>query len=474
MNLPEITSSVFAFVGYILLVYMLAVIFSYTSMLIIAFIQLEKERKLQKNLSDEGAVDFIYTQPVTVIVPAYNEQEGVLGNIYSLLALQYPEFEILVVNDGSTDNTEDIVIEHFNMRPIRKVVNQQIATQPIETIYQSDMHPNLLLITKVNGGKADALNVGINVSKYPYFCSIDGDSILDRTSLLRVMKPIMESNKEVIATGGTVRIANGYEIQMGQVVREGLPSSTIVMMQIVEYMRAFLMGRMALSKYNLVLIISGAFSVFSKKWVLQVGGYAKNTVGEDMELVVKLHEEISDRKEDKEIVFTPDPVCWTEAPDNFKDLRTQRRRWHQGLAESLWLHKKMAFNPKYGSVGLISIPYFLFIELLGPVIELAGYAYIVLSLFMGEVYMIFAGILGLLFVLYGSLFSMASVLLEAWSRNTYPKVKDLTRLVLLSLTEVFWYRPLTLVWRTEGIIRALRGKREWGNIQRRGLSEDSE
>src|SRR5699024_6716834 len=204
--------------------------------------------------------------------------------------------------------------------------------QPIETIYQSDMHPNLLLITKVNGGKADALNVGINVSKYPYFCSIDGDSILDRTSLLRVMKPIMESNKEVIATGGNVRIANGYEIQMGQVVKEGLPSSTIVMMQIVEYMRAFLMGRMALSKYNLVLIISGAFSVFSKKWVLQVGGYAKNTVGEDMELVVKLHEEISDRKEDKEIVFTPDPVCWTEAPDNFKDLRTQRRRWHQGLA----------------------------------------------------------------------------------------------------------------------------------------------
>ena len=474
MNLPEITSSVFAFVGYILLVYMLAVIFSYTSMLIIAFNQLGKERKLQKDLSDEGAVDFIYTQPVTVIVPAYNEQEGVLGNIYSLLALQYPEFEILVVNDGSTDNTEDIVIEHFNMRPIRKVVNQQIETQPIETIYQSDMHPNLLLITKVNGGKADALNVGINVSKYPYFCSIDGDSILDRTSLLRVMKPIMESNKEVIATGGNVRIANGYEIQMGQVVKEGLPGSTIVMMQIVEYMRAFLMGRMALSKYNLVLIISGAFSVFSKKWVLQVGGYAKNTVGEDMELVVKLHEEISDRKEDKEIVFTPDPVCWTEAPDNFKDLRTQRRRWHQGLAESLWLHKKMVFNPKYGSVGMISIPYFLFIELLGPLIELAGYAYIVLSLFMGEVYMIFAGILGLLFILYGSLFSMASVLLEAWSRNTYPKVEDLFRLVMLSLTEVFWYRPLTLVWRAEGIIRALRGKREWGSIQRRGLSEDSE
>ena len=290
MSLPVITSSVFAFVGYILLVYMLAVIFSYTSMLIVAFIQLGKERKLQKSLSDEEAVDFIYTQPVTIIVPAYNEQEGILGNLYSLLALQYPEFEILVINDGSSDNTEDVVIEHFNMKPIRKVVNKQIETQPIEAIYQSDMHPNLLMITKVNGGKADALNVGINVSKYPYFCSIDGDSILDRTSLLRVMKPIMESNKEVIATGGNVRIANGYEIQMGQVVKEGLPSSAIVTMQIVEYMRAFLMGRMALSKYNLVLIISGAFSVFSKKWVLQVGGYAKNTVGEDMELVVKLHE----------------------------------------------------------------------------------------------------------------------------------------------------------------------------------------
>ncbi|ARD47879.1 glycosyltransferase [Sporosarcina sp. P33] len=472
MNLPAITSSVFAFVGYILLIYMLAVIFAYTSMLIIAFTQLMKERKLQKNLSDEEAVDFIYTQPVTIIVPAYNEQEGVLGNIYSLLALQYPQFEILVVNDGSTDNTEDIVIEHFNMKPIRKVVNQQLATQPIEAMYQSVMHPNLLLITKVNGGKADALNVGINVSQYPYFCSIDGDSILDRNSLLRVMKPIMESNKEVIATGGNVRIANGYEIQMGQVVREGLPDSAVVRMQIIEYMRAFLMGRMALSKFNLVLIISGAFSVFSKKWVLQAGGYARNTVGEDMELVVKLHEELADRKEDKEIVFTPDPVCWTEAPDSFKDLRTQRRRWHQGLAESLWLHKKMAFNPKYGTVGLLSIPYFLFIELLGPLIELAGYAYIVLSFFMGEVYIAFAAILGLLFILYGSLFSMTSVLLEAWSRNTYPKINDLLRLVLLSLTEVFWYRPLTLFWRAEGIIRALRGKRDWGHIKRTGLSEE--
>ncbi|MDV6378306.1 glycosyltransferase [Sporosarcina sp. GW1-11] len=474
MNLPLITSSLFAFVGYILLFYMLAVIFVYTMMLIIAFIRLTKERKLQKNLTDEEAVDFIYTQPVTVIVPAYNEQVGVLGNIYSLLALEYPEFEILVVNDGSTDETEALVIKQFDMKPLKKVIHQQLDTKPIQAIYQSEIHPNLRLITKENGGKADALNAGINVSKYPYFCSVDGDSMLDRTSLLRVMKPIMESNKEVVATGGNVRIANGYDIQMGQMVREGLPISNIIKMQIVEYMRAFLMGRIALSRFNLVLIISGAFSVFTKKFVLEVGGYSTKTVGEDMELVVKLHKAIGDSDENKEIVFTADPICWTEAPDTLADLRTQRRRWHQGLAESLWLHKTMAFNPRYGLVGLVSYPYFLLLELLGPLIELVGYVYLIISLFMGEVYIMFAGLLGLTFLLYGSLFSMASVLLEAWSRNTFPKIEELISLVLLSLTEVFWYRPLTIIWRVEGIVRALRGKREWGQIKRRGLSEDSE
>lgn len=472
MNLPTFTSMLFSFYGYLVLIYMIFVLVVYTSMLVTALFRLKKEQKLDKYIMDEDNIKFVYSQPVSIIVPAYNEETGIINSVLSLLTLHYPEYEVIVVNDGSTDSTELTMIEHFQMRPIKKVIRQVIETKPFTQIWQSEIHPNLLLVTKENGGKADALNTGINISKYPYFCSIDGDSILDETSLLRVMKPIVDSNRKVIATGGSVRIANGSDVQMGQVNHVVLPSETILVMQIIEYMRAFFMGRIALSQHNLVLIISGAFSVFSKQEVIRVGGYSSNTVGEDMELVVRLHHETRKSKEKKEIVFTPDPVCWTEAPSDFSGLRTQRKRWHQGLTESLWRHKTMSFNPKYGTLGMVSFPYFILIELLGPVIELSGYLYMILSLFMGDAYIPFAVLLALLFVLYGSIFSMASVLLESWNQNTFPRIQDLTRLLLLALTEAFWFRPLTLLWRVEGIIAALMGNRDWGTIKRQGLAKE--
>ncbi len=467
--LANLTSALFSFYGYLVLVYMIIVLVSYTSMMLIALFRIRKEKKLDKYMIDEENISFIYSQPVSIIVPAYNEEVGIINSVLSLLTLRYPQYEVIVVSDGSTDMTESLVIEHFQMKPMQKTIRQILDTELITGIWQSEIHPNLMLVKKLNGGKADALNAGINVSSYPYFCSIDGDSILDESSLLRVMKPIVESNKKVIATGGNVRVANGSDVQLGQLTRVHLPSETIVVMQIVEYMRAFLMGRIALSRHNLVLIISGAFSVFSKQDVIDVGGYSRNTVGEDMELVVRLHHENRKNHEDKEIVFTPDPVCWTEAPSNFAGLRSQRKRWHQGLTESLWAHKSMTLNPKYGALGMISFPYFIFIELYGPIIELTGYLYMLLSVFMGDAYIPFALLLAMLFILYGSVFSMTSVLLEAWSQKSYPRLQDVTRLFILSLSEAFWYRPITLVWRVEGIIAALMGNKSWGTIERKGL-----
>ena len=474
MNLPAFTSSLFAVFGYLILFYMVFVIVVYSAMLLIALFRLKREQKLDKYLIDEDNIKFIYSQPVSIIVPAYNEEVGIISSVFSLLTLKYPQYEVIVVNDGSTDSTEATMIEHFQMKPIHKTVRQVLKTEPYTQIWQSDIHPNLQLVTKQNGGKADSLNAGINLSKYPYFCSIDGDSVLEETSLLRVMKPVIESNKKVIATGGNVRIANGADVQMGQVNRVSLPNGTVLVMQIIEYMRAFFMGRIALSRHNLVLIISGAFSVFSKQEVIDSGGYSTTTIGEDMELVVRLHHESRKNKEEKEIVFTPDPVCWTEAPSDLGGLRMQRKRWHQGLAESLWAHKSMMLNPKYGALGLISFPYFVFIELLGPVIELSGYLYMFISIFMGDAYIPFTILLGALFILYGSMFSMTSVLLEAWSKNAYPKLEDLTRLLVLALTEAFWFRPLTLFWRFEGILNALMGNRSWGTIERHGLAKSEE
>lgn len=469
MDFTTVSSSLFSFYGYIVLFYMIIVLFVYTSMLLIALFQLKKQNKLDKSMIDEENLKSLYTQPVSILVPAYNEEVGIEGSIHSLLKLQYPQYEIIIINDGSTDATEQTIIDAFQMAPIEKSIHQQLATSRVNQLWKSTVHPNLYLISKENGGKADALNAGINLSKYPYFCSIDGDSFLDETSLLRVMRPIVESNKKVIAAGGTVQIANGSEVHMGSMNRVRLPSETLVVMQIIEYMRAFFMGRTALSRHNLVLIISGAFSVFSKKEVIEVGGYSLKTVGEDMELVVRLHHIARKNHEKKEIVFTSDPVCWTESPADLSGLRTQRKRWHQGLTESLWTHKTMLLNPKYGALGMISMPYFTLIELLGPIIELSGYLYMFISLFLGDAYILFALLLGLLFILYGSLFSITSVLLEAWTRNTFPAFQDIFRLFILSLTETFWYRPLTLFWRAEGILAAIFRNKQWGSIKRKGF-----
>lgn len=467
-----IVETIMVGLGWFIFLYMTFVILTYSTMLIVAFFQLRKLRNMDITDRDNESIDTMFAKPVSIIVPAYNEEAGIIDSIHSLLSLRYPQKEVIVVNDGSTDNTKQKVIEQFRMEPIHKTIRVQIKTESITQIFQSTIHPDLLLIDKKNGGKADALNAGINLSKNPYFCSIDGDSILDRNSLLRVMRPIILSDGEVIATGGNVRIANGLDVQLGSILSNGLPKNNLIIMQVVEYIRAFLMGRIALSKYNLILIISGAFSVFSKKYVIEVGGYCKNFIGEDMELVVHLHRYIKENKLNKRIEFLADPVCWTETPHSLSDLRKQRRRWHQGLIESLWKHRKMTFNPKYGTIGLISFPYFWLVECLGPIAELIGYIYIIVAFFLGDIYYEFSILLILLFVIYGAVYSVFSVLLEAWSMNTYPKIGDLTKILLISLTENFWYRPCTLLFRFEGIIRFLIGKNDWGSLKRTGLSKE--
>ena len=459
------------FFGGAILFYISLVIFFYIVMFLIAMFDLRKRYKLDPSEYDDAHIDAFYSKPISLLVPAYNEEVGIVDTIYSLLNLRYPQTEIIIINDGSTDHTLEKVIEHFRMKPVKKIIQKHIATMPIIQIYESEIYRNCLLIDKKNGGKADALNVGINVSSYPYFCSIDGDSILDEKSLLRVMKPIILSEGEVIAAGGNIRIANGAKMKLGSIFSTDLPNHYLVIMQVVEYLRAFLMGRIALSKFNLVLIISGAFSVFSKKWVIEAGGYTTNVIGEDMELVVHIHRLLKERKEKKRIEFVPDPVCWTEAPQTLAVLRNQRRRWHQGMFESLWKHRKMTLNPTYGLVGMISFPYFWIVESLGPVIELGGYVYVVVAFLLGDIYYEVAILLLLLFIVYGVIFSIASILFEAWGMNTYPKKRELLRMILLAFTEIFWFRPLTLIWRFEGLVRFLRGKSEWGNMKRVGIAK---
>ncbi|MGG6432249.1 glycosyltransferase family 2 protein [Anoxybacillus sp. D401a] len=450
--------------------FMIMVILFYTFLLVVSLIQLRRMYELDEWEPYEEMLDVSYTKPVSILVPAYNEEAGIFATVRSLLSIEYPEYEIVVINDGSTDDTLERLRKDFDLIPIKRVIREQLKTKRVRAVYRSRKFSHLFVIDKENGGKADALNAGINFSTYPYVCSIDGDSVIERRAFLKVMKPIVDSDEDVIASGGSVRIANGCDIEKGEVLRIGLSRQPLVIMQVIEYLRAFLMGRIGLSRHNLLLIVSGAFGVFSKQWVIRAGGYA-HTVGEDMELVVRLHRLIKETKTNKKIVYVPDPVCWTEAPESMNDLRKQRRRWHRGLFESLWLHRRMWFNPRYGSIGLVSMPYFLLIEFLGPVVELLGYILIIVSLILGDIYIEFAILLFLVSVLYGSIFSMAAVLLEEWTVRKFSSVSDVVRLFFYSFTETLWYRPLTVLWRCEGIVDALLKRKGWGEMKRKGVSK---
>ncbi|MDN4492691.1 glycosyltransferase family 2 protein [Ureibacillus aquaedulcis] len=466
-----IIDALMQFFGKFIIIYVFFAILVYGAMLFLAVGHIRKQYSIKKMRIEEEYMDSFQTKPVSILVPAFNEELGIINSVHSLLSLQYPDKEIIVINDGSTDDTEGQLIRYFQMKQVEKIFKESISTKPIKSIYQSTIHPSLWLINKENGGKADSLNAGINVTRYPYFCSIDGDSLLEPSALQRVMRPIVQSDGKVIAAGGNIRIANGLHISMGSIVKMSVSDRPLVVMQIVEYLRAFLMGRIAFSRLNIMLIISGAFSVFSKEWAIKVGGYSVNTIGEDMEIVVKLHRKIREEKANKRIEFVPEPVCWTEVPQSIEVLRSQRRRWHQGLIESLWKHRSMTLNPKYGAIGMISFPYFWLIECLGPVIELGGLIYIGFSLLFSEVHTDFAILALLLFIFYGAILSVMTLLLEAWSMKRYPPVRDMMRIAALSMTELFWYRPMTLFWRCEGIYRFMRRKSEWGRMKRIGISD---
>lgn len=462
--------SFFQITAYAIIAYMLFSSLSYLGFFMLAFRKVKREDKLDRRESTEDFLRNQNTYPVSILVPAYNEEVGVVSTVRSLLALEYPEKEIIVIDDGSKDETSNRMIAEFQMKEIQFAVRKHIETAEVLAIYQSAIFPFIRLIKKANGGKADALNAGVNLSSYPYFCAIDGDSILENDGLLKTMKPIIESDGQIIVTGGSVRIANGSTISRSKVEAIALPKSPIVLMQIVEYFRAFLIGRIALSHMNILLIVSGAFGVFNKERVIQAGGYNKNTVGEDMELVVRLHRLLREEKSKQRIEYIPDPVCWTEAPESLDVLRSQRIRWQRGLFETLWSHRKMMMNPRYGSVGLLSMPYFLLVELLGAVFEFVGYFIIFGGFFFSLVDPTTAGILFLVTVFYGSFVSALAVLLEELTLHKYPKASHLARLYFWALTEAFWYRPLMVVWRVQGIFAAFRKKAHWGDMKRKGIS----
>lgn len=464
----------------VVITYIIVVTLFYCIAAVISLRRVNRERKLHDLHLHEDVADSPFMKPISIIVPAYNEEAGIIGSVRSLLSgLNYPQYEVIVVNDGSKDGTLQKMIAEFQMKPIyHKVFVQkgELRTKPIVRYYESLIYPKLTLVDKVNGGKADALNAGINVSQYPYFVSLDGDTILDYNAFLKMMKSIMEAeqNSEIVAAGGTVIIANGSHVERGELKAEHfrLSRQPLIVMQVIEYLRAFLIGRTSLSQYNMLLIISGAFGIFRTDWVVRAGGYHTNTVGEDMELTMRLHRLIKEEKSNARIIYHPDAYCYTEAPDDWRTLHRQRTRWHRGTFESLWAHRIMMLNPKYGLVGLVAMPYFLIVELLGPAVELLGYVTLLYLWYTDALHSTFTWVLFWLMLCYGSLLSLAAVLYEEWRMRKYTRIIELMRLLFYALSESFWYRPIMTLFRFQGLLQALRGKQHgWGEMTRRGVSK---
>ncbi len=406
------------------------------------------------------------TPPVSILIAAYNEEVNIVSAARGALAMNYPFLEVIVINDGSSDRTLQFLVEAFRMTPIDLVYRDVFKTKRVRSFYYNKEIPNLLVVDKERGGKADALNCGINMCHSPYFCSVDADSVLEKDALLRLISPVLESAVPVVACGGVVRTLNGTEIRNGVLEKIDLPRSNLAVLQIVEYLRAFLFGRVGLDTVNATLILSGAFSLFEKAAVLEVGGYSGENVTEDMELVVRLHKHFKQKKVPYKIKFISDPICWTEVPESFKMLGRQRRRWHLGLIQSMVQHKSLLFNPKYGGLGMFVMPYYLVAEMLSPIVEVFGYLVVLLSYFLGLISTEFFLLFLTLAIFYGTFLSTASVFLEELTYKRYPRWIHLFRLLLYGFFENFGYRQLNSLWRVQAAMNYLCGNTAWEHVRR--------
>jgi cellulose synthase/poly-beta-1,6-N-acetylglucosamine synthase-like glycosyltransferase len=411
-----------------------------------------------------------FYKPVSILVPAHDEEAGIVPSLRSLLTLHYPEFEVVVTNDGSTDATMERLIDAFALVEVPQIYRERVATAPVNRVFRSLRHPNLTVIDKENGGRADALNAAVNLARYPLVCQVDADSVLDAEALLRASRLFVEDDT-VVAVGGAVRPLNGAVVREGQVTQVHLPRRWIERFQILEYARAFFTGRAGWSRFGALLIISGAFGVFRREAVVEVGGYSSRTVTEDMELVMRFHEHYRRTGRAYRILFRPDPMCWTEVPSDLRTLRRQRNRWHRGLLETLWLYRRMLLNPRYGRVGMLGLPYFWLFEALSPVIEVLGYLVLPVALLAGAIHPSYAVLFVLLALLYAILLSEMAVGIETMLLARYPRVRDRLLLFAGAVLEFAGYHQALAVERFGAMFQIRRKRGRWGAMRRVGPAQ---
>ncbi len=455
-------------VTYVVLVYFVALGLFYLVMYMSSVVDMRRylrevrAEKYREILSSEVAPS------ISMLVPAHDEEQTIRENVQALLTLAYPQLEIVIVDDGSTDGTLPILTTTFDLVPIQPIFDTRVATQPVRAIYRSQQFPNLIVVSKEQGGKADALNVALNIASGELVCNIDADTILDPDGLRRLVRPFIRS-EDVVAAGATIRVANGCTVMRGRLSDERGPHRALAGIQAVEYLRAFLFGRPGWNRFGGNLLISGAFGLFRRQRLLETNGYAQS-VGEDMELIVRLRRHGYDTGRPALVEFVPDPVAWTETPTEFRELGRQRERWQRGFTDVLWRHRGAFLRPRYGVLGLVVLPAFVLFEWMAPIIEAIGIALVVLGVLLGVLSPVFAVLFFSLACGLGILLSMLALMLEELSFRRYGRARDRALLVVWAVLENLGYRQLTVWWRLLGIFNYIRGKKSWGKMHRTGFN----
>ena len=458
-----------------ILFYAISIFCLYFWLAVVSAKELHRNFQNSKITNYDAIISSSLAPMITVIAPAYNESLTIVENIKALLALYYPSFEIVVVNDGSRDNTLEKAIEAFDLEKVTYVIDYKIPCKEIVGVYKSRKKSfnNLTVIDKLNGGKADALNSGINIAKGDYFISIDVDSIIDPHALQKMVKPFLEeTDRKVIATGGVVRIANSCKIVDGRLVEINVPDKFLPRCQVIEYNRAFLMGRLAWSRLDGLLLISGALGMFDKEVVIACGGYFTKTVGEDMELVVRMRKFMVQKKMKYKVAYVPDPLCWTECPSSLKVLGSQRNRWTRGTIDTLFIHWNIFFNPKYGFMGMVSHPFWVFYEWLAPIIELTGILYFIAIALLGEPNWPFFYVMLFFVYFFAITFSTYAILFDHLAYHRYKNKWMIIKLILTGWIEPFFFHPLVVYWAIRGNFDYfIRKKKTWGHMTRVGFAK---
>ena len=456
----------------VFLLYFVAANLGYTVLMVLSLYSVSLHAKYAARKPYRDLADSPVTPPVAIVIAAYNEEAGIVQTVLSLMRLNYPEKELIVVDDGSTDSTLDLLIHRFQLHRMDLIFRESLKTGQPLACYHNPNFPELTVVAMTHGGKSRALNTGINMARSPYFCTVDADCIIERDALLRLMAPVLQFKETVVVSGGIVRIANGCTLRDGRLAKVGLPGSWLELCQIVEYIRTFLFGRPGWNMLNANFIASGAFCVLHKDSVIKAKGFSNDTVTEDIDMIARVRRYLTQEKRKFKVMFTSDPICWTEGPRSLGMLARQRRRWQLGMTQTLVRNRDMIFNPAYGSTGMLSMPFHLFMETCGCVVEAIGTIVLIpISLIVLRTPLPMFLLFLLLAVAYGTLLSMGSVVLEEITLRRYPRLRDVMTLMAFSVVENVGYRQVVTFFKAFGVLQSFRRKRSWEVVKHEGISE---